>query len=152
MIKIKKSPTADSRTCDWSKVSEKQLLDSSKQHIQDVCMAMDLFQKLIKIAKMNHDHDKVSEIKWFHHDFMTGFEEQTWYKNHKRVNRHHITDEDGCPEDVNLIDVLEYIADCTMAGLARSGKVREITLDEKTLMKAFVNTCKLLEQNVEVED
>ena len=36
MIEIKQSKTADSRTCDWSKVTKEQLLESSIQHIGDI--------------------------------------------------------------------------------------------------------------------
>ena len=32
MIKIRKSKTADTRSCDFSQVTKKQLLHSSKQH------------------------------------------------------------------------------------------------------------------------
>ena len=35
-IEIEKSPTADTRTCDWSKVTKQELLKSSKMHIKDV--------------------------------------------------------------------------------------------------------------------
>ena len=39
-IIINKSETTDTRTCDYSKVSKKQLLKSSEQHINDVRIAM----------------------------------------------------------------------------------------------------------------
>ncbi len=39
-IKIKKSSCADIRTCDWSKVTEQELLDNSKMHIEDVKKAL----------------------------------------------------------------------------------------------------------------
>ncbi|MBR0328198.1 MAG: hypothetical protein IIX05_01450 [Selenomonadaceae bacterium] len=32
-----------------------------------------------------------------------------------------------------MFDVLEMIADCTSAGLARSGEIREITIDKDVL-------------------
>lgn len=47
-------------------------------------------------------------------------------------------------DNVNLINVLEMIADCTAAGFARSGKVRPITIDKDVLYKAFENTCKMV--------
>jgi len=47
-IKIKTSPTADTRTCDWSKVTEQELLESSIMHISDIVQAMDFFCDQIK--------------------------------------------------------------------------------------------------------
>ena len=72
----------------------------------------------------------------------TDFRESEWYKMHIKTERHHIND--YVQENVDLIDVLEMIADCTSAGLARSGDVREITIDKDVLYKAFQNTCKLV--------
>ena len=39
-IYIKKSQNADTRTCDWSKVTKETLLSDSKQHISDVKQGM----------------------------------------------------------------------------------------------------------------
>ena len=44
------------------------------------------------------------------------------------------------------------IADCTSAGLARSGSVREITIDKDVLYKAFQNTCELIKEMCELKD
>ena len=151
MIKIKKSETADTRTCDWSKVSKKVLYESSKQHIADIELGLRFFKHLIEKAIEKHDYDKLTEIDWFHSDFKTGFKETGWWDNHRKVNRHHLNNPDGVREDVNLIDVLDYITDCVMAGMARSGSVYEIEIEPEVLMKAFKNTIKLLKENVEVE-
>ena len=43
MITIQPSKTADTRTCDVTKVTRKQLLDSSVQHIGDVGKALAFF-------------------------------------------------------------------------------------------------------------
>ena len=150
MIKIKKSPTADTRTCDWCKVSEQQLVKSTEMHIDDVAQGMNYFIEKMKDSIELHDHDKLSEIKWFHHDFKTGFKEQSWWNNHKRVNRHHIQDEDGIPDDINLVDVLEHIVDCVMACKARGGEFKDIELPNDLLQKAVKNTTQELLNNVEV--
>jgi len=152
MIYIKKSPTADTRTCDFSKVSKETLLASSHQHIQDVGVAMAHFAILLCNQAENHDHDKISDIDGFHHDFLTGFKETTWWDNHRKVNRHHLLDADGVPADVNLIDVLDMIADCVMAGMARSGSVYTLNIKPEVLQAAFENTVSLLKANVTVED
>lgn len=54
------------------------------------------------------------------------------------------------PEDVNLIDVLEMIVDCVMAGMARTGNVYPLDIKNEVLRKAFDNTVELLKRNVEV--
>ena len=150
-ITIKPSPTADTRTCDWSKVSREELLKSSLQHKQDIAKALGLFQMLLTEASTRHDHDKLHGIDAFHADFRTGFKEHSWWDNHRAVNRHHLTMADGIPEDINLIDVLDYIADCVMSGMARSGSVYDITLPQELLAKAFANTTELLKTAVTVD-
>jgi hypothetical protein len=151
MITIKKSPTADTRTCDWSKVTKEQLIESSQQHIHDVGKGLSHFAFLLMRAAGQHDHDKISGIDQFHDDFKTGFEQTHWWDNHRKVNRHHINMDDGVPEDVNLIDVIEHIVDCVMAGMARRGNVFDIQLANKLLQKAVNNTTELLKENVTVE-
>lgn len=149
-ITIGKSPTADTRTCDWSKVSREQLLASSLQHKQDIAKALGLFQVKLTEASTRHDFDKISAIDHFHSDFTTGFKETGWWDNHRRANRHHLTEADGIPTDVNLIDVLDYIADCVMSGLARSGSVYDLHLQPELLERAFQNTIRLLKDSTEV--
>ena len=79
MIKIKKSPTADTRSCDYSKVSEEQLLDSSKMHIADVLKGMYWLIGKIKEQFKRHDWDKLEYINDFHSDFKSGFKTKDWY-------------------------------------------------------------------------
>ena len=57
-----------------------------------------------------------------------------------------------CPDDANLIDVLEMIVDCTLAGLTRSGTVRPVEIDSEILKKAVDNTVQLIKNMVEVVD
>jgi hypothetical protein len=151
-ITIGKSQTADTRTCDWSKVTREQLLRSSIQHKGDIAQALGLFQLMLTEASTRHDFDKLSAIGHFHADFATGFKETGWWDNHRKVNRHHLTESDGIPEDVNLIDVLDHIADCVMSGLARSGSVYELHLPDEMLQRAFQNTVTLLKSSVEVAE
>jgi len=152
MITLRKSPTADTRTCDWSTVEKDTLLKASKQHIDDVACALTFFEDLLEHAASHHDHDKLSGIDHFHSDFRTGFKEHGWWDNHRKVNRHHIDKPDGVPEDVNLIDVLEHVADCVMAGMARSGDVYPITLPDEVLQRAVKNTVESLQGTIQVED
>jgi hypothetical protein len=148
-IKIKKSETADTRTCDWSKVTRGQLEQSSRQHIEDVRAGMEFLVRRIQSAAHHHDHTKLSEIDWFHSDFATGFKETGWWEMHQQKERHHIR---NCePDKVNLIDVLEHIVDCVMAGMARSGEFRFEGVDKDQLERAFTNTISMLLEEVDVE-
>lgn len=151
MIHIKKSKTADTRTCDYANVSQDTLLESSKQHINDVANALWVFRTMLSKAAKDHDTDKITDIDSFHADFITGFEQTGWWDRHRKLNRHHLNAEDGIPEDVNLIDVLDYIADCVMAGMARSGEVYTLKLSPELLETAFQNTVTLLKQQVIVD-
>lgn len=152
MIEIQKSPTADTRTCDYANVSKDTLYASSKQHIFDVRRALDFFMAKVCEAGQNHDPDKLTDIDGFHADFLTGFQRTEWWDRHRKLNRHHLTQEDGIPADVNLIDVLDFIADCVMAGMARSGSVYPLSLPPGLLERAFQNTVTLLKSQIVVVD
>ena len=152
MIEIKKSPSADTRTCDVTKVERQQLLDSSRQHIADVAKAMAFFSSKLFVAAAEHDYDKLTEIDWFYDDLKN---KTGWRDNHRKIHRHHLGQTDGVPEDVNLLDVLEYIADCVMAGMARGGEVYALEASfafgsEELLRRAFENTIALLKSQVTV--
>lgn len=152
MIVIQKSKTADTRSCDFSKVSKEQLLASSHQHIGDVKQGLAFVAGLMASAADRHDHDKITNIDQFHSDFVTGFKQQEWWANHVKVNRHHLQGITGIPQDPNLIDVLEMIVDCVMAGMGRTGNVTPLQIDPAILMEAFHNTVELLKTNVKVEE
>ena len=150
MIEISKSHTADTRTCDVSTVTKDTLLKSSLHHIGDVVQALSFFQAKLTKAAGEHDYDKLTAIDQFHADFSTKFKQTGWWDNHRKIHRHHLNLADGVPNDVNLTDVLEYIADCVMAGMARSGSVYEIKLSDELLQKAFKNTTEMLKAEVKV--
>lgn len=150
MIRIRMSPTADTRTCDFANVKKETLRDSSVQHIADVGAALAFFQQLITRAAVAHDTDRLADIDGFYADFLTGFKQTGWWDRHRKLNRHHLTMADGVPDDVNLIDVLDFIADCVMAGMARSGSVYPLNLPPELLERAFQNTVELLKREVAV--
>ena len=70
-------------------------------------------------------------------------------KIHKRSERHHLND--YCPDDVNLIDVIEMIIDCICAGKARTGNVYPIEIKDELLQRAIKNTIEMLKESIEVE-
>lgn len=168
-IEVTKSPTADTRSCDPKTVTKEQLLDSSKKHIQDVKNAINWLSNEVLLRRpaydydsyfinefKYHDHDKVTGIDVFHADFIKAndrsFIDGDWYKNHLKVNRHHLNTPDGVPDDVNLIDVLEHLADCAVAGMARTGEVFPISLSDELLQEAVTNTLELILSKVIVVD
>ncbi len=152
MIRIKESKTADTRTCDVSKVTKEQLFSSSIQHIRDVQMGMNFFAMMLIDAGNIHDHTKLSGIDQFYSEFKTSFATTKWWENHKVEERHHLSENGVVPENVNLIDVIEYIVDGAMAGMARSGEYRKENIPKGLLEKAFDNTINLLLSEIEVTD
>jgi hypothetical protein len=150
MITIKPSKTADTRSCDFANVTKQQLLESSVQHIGDVQQALGFFVTKLEESADNHDPDKIMDISGFHADFITGFKQTGWWDRHRKLNRHHLTQEDGIPADVNLIDVLDFIADCVMAGMGRTGSVYPLALPPELLERAFQNSVTMLKENVRV--
>ena len=152
MIEIRPSLTADSRTCDVTTVSPDQLFASSEQHIDDVRKAHAFFVHCLSNLAQRHDYDKLTDLDGFYANFSHKFAEghRDWLDRHVTLNRHHLNDPRGVPDDVNLLDVLDFIADCTMAGKGRSGSVRPLVIDAMVLARAFQNTCALLDAEVVV--
>lgn len=148
MIHINKSTCADTRTCDWSKVTKEQLLQQSIQHIGDVNLGMLFFINELAKSALKHDFTKIRDIEQFHHDFSTGFKDTYWWENHQKEERHHFNNQKYIKDDVNLIDVIEQIVDGVMAGMARSGQYRYEPLPPDLLQKAYDNTSKLLLNNI----
>lgn len=162
MITIRKSATADTRTCDVTQVTKEQLLHSSVQHIGDVGKGLAFFVSKLTEAAAVHDYDKLTEIDWFLADFKGDIcKPHGWLARHYQIHRHHLgvppagvgggDDELGVPEDVNLLDVLEMVADCVMAGMGRAGNVFPIVLSDELLQRALANTTELLKSQVVVE-
>ena len=150
MIRIHKSETADTRTCDFANVSKETLKSSSLQHIHDVSDGIEYFRDKLEDAAFDHDFDKITAMDSFHSDFIGGFESTVWYDEHRKINRHHIDALDGRRDDINLVDVIEHIVDCTMAGMARSGNVFPIKISNELLQKALANTVQQFMEEIEV--
>ena len=150
-IKIKKSNTADTRTCNVREVSKESLLEDTRSHIEDVKNGLTFFiAKLIR-ASIKHDHTKIEFIDDFYRDFKNNFKTTEWYEMHQKVERHHFKNKQLIQEDVDLVDILEQVVDGVMAGMARSGKYVAEPIDPDLLVKAYQNTAKKLLDVVEVE-
>ena len=155
MIKIKKNPNGDTRTAPKN-VSFEDFQEANNMHISDVKHVMEWLSNLVKFRGVTHDYTKISQEKLFYDNFLstmnddTDFTKDEWYQMHIKEERHHLLA--NCPYDVNLIDVLEMIVDCTCAGLARSGEVRSMGINDDILHKAIDNTVDLIKSIVEVEE
>ncbi len=132
-------------------MTKEQVRESSEQHRDDVMKGLVFFMGLIGKAGERHDCDKLSDLDGFHRDFQTGFKQTAWWDNHRKSARHHLLSEDGIPDDVNLVDVLDMITDCVMAGMGRSRSVYPLEIAPETLMKSFQNTVELLKAEIVVE-
>lgn len=150
MIVIEKSKTADTRSCDYATVTKEILRSSSIQHIRDVEKGLNFFRDMLEKAAVMHDMDKLTDIDGFHADFLTGFKVKEWWERHKILNRHHLLKDGHVPDDVNLVDVIEMVVDCVMAGMGRTGTTYPLSIDPDVLMKAFQNTTELMKSNVMV--
>lgn len=152
MIKISKSETADSRTCDFSKVTKEQLLDSTYSHLSDIKKGFDFFIMLMMKQSAIHDLTKLSHIDDFYRNFKTGFKEYDWWELHQEKERHHFNNKKYIPSDVNLVDIIDQIIDGVMAGMARTGQYRQENIDAELLLNAYNNTVKLLLDQIVIED
>ena len=155
-IKIKRNTIGDTRTA--TKVPTfYEFADSNRSHVDDVYNMMYSFAEDIKQAGKNHDFTKIydPEKSLFYRELcakiegkIDSFVDGEWYPMHCRTERHHLNK--NCPEDVNLIDVIEMICDCVCAGMARSGNVYPVEVSSDILQKAVENTTNMCINAVEV--
>lgn len=154
-IKIKKSTDEDHRE-ENGELSKEKLLKETQKHAHDVEMGMNWFSKNIELRGRKHDWTRIEYIDDYWGEYKKELEYEDlkkteWYQTHITNERHHLNAK--IPEDIDLIDVLEYITDCVMATKARFGHVDKefIEISEETLKKAFSNTIDLIDNEVEIE-
>lgn len=140
MIKVEKNNTS------IEDLTKKQLLIETLQHIGEVKDGITFLTEILSSAADIHDEDKISDIDGFYDNLKSKFQKRNWLDNHYKISRHHIMQNNV--DDVNLLDVLEHIVDCLVAGYARSNKPYPPTLSDKILQKAFNNTVKLIEKEI----
>lgn len=136
--------------------SKEQLLRDTNQHRYDVSKLMGVIGLYLTERGINHDWSKIYYFDKFSQDTLErqdipNFKDREWYKIHTVEERHHINAR--VPDDVNLFDIIEMIADCTIAGKTRTGEVDNefLKLPDKVLIDAYWNTAKLISSRVEVE-
>lgn len=151
---IKKSKNCDSRSAE-KKVTKEELIEATNQHISDVRQAINWMISKLRESGYKHDHTKLEYIDEFYNNFKYiqdgnpgDFRQMNWFQEFHLTERHHLTDR--CPDDVNMFDILERIADITMACLGRSGEFYPGNLSSDILLKAYNNTIKLLYENTKV--
>jgi len=155
-VYIERTPNADTRSADGALRKDLILLDTTK-HITAVRTVLFALSDELKIIGNNHDHTKISHFEQFFEDFSkkqqdpenVDLKKLPWWQIHL-TERHHLNDK--CPENVDLLDVLEMVVDCVCAGKARTGEVYPIEISNDILQKAVKNTQKLLEQNIRVKE
>lgn len=154
-IKVIKDPNGDTRTAKKD-VTFEEFSNANFAHRISIANTLHWIAKSIEDRGLNHDWSKIELEKEFYKDFKntlengTDFTQGEWYKFHIEKERHHLLAR--CPEDVNIIDVIEMICDCVSAGLSRSGEVRELEISDDILRKAVNNTVKLLVENIELTE
>lgn len=152
-IVIHPSPSADTRSA-THEVTIAELKESTEKHIDDVKKGMAFFCKLLRKAGEDHDWTKIHYLPSFYKQFSeaqkSGVWGNGWYdKIHVKQERHHLNDR--VPSKVNLIDVIEHIVDCVMAGKARAGEFKPDVLGAGVLEQAYINTQEMLAEAVTVE-
>ena len=137
---------------DYTKTDKNEIknefLTNSAMHINYVQKGCAFIANKIIEAGIEHDHTKISLIDEF-------FDEETnkfkGLQAHMSAERHHQI-KDGCPDDVTLIDIIEFMVDVVMAATARKGRVSDEPLSDEILQKAYKNTFEMLKREVVVED
>ena len=154
VIDITANNLGDTRTAN-KKPNFTEFQRANRDHISDVQDVMFEIAKLIRKAGIDHDNTKKFYEPEFYADFckvLDGstekFTDMEWYQTHIREERHHINS--GCPDDVDLIDIIEHIVDCCCAGKTRSGYISPVVIDSEILQKAVNNTVKLIDNNTRI--
>lgn len=155
-IEIKRNTAGDSRVAN-KKPTIEEFVDANWMHRSDVKNIEQFFARELNYRIKDHDWTKVTEPykSMFYRDMRKAidgemdFMEGEWVVFHyEKYERHHLTR--FCPDDVNMIDVLEMIFDCVAAGAARHGKVYDVEIPAEILTKAVSNTVDWLTDNIKV--
>ena len=154
VIDISANNLGDTRTAN-RKPSFDEFHGANRHHMSDVQNVMREIALLIEGAGIDHDYTKRTYEAEFYADFckvLDGstekFTDMEWYQKHIKEERHHINSR--CPEDVDLIDIIEHVVDCCCAGKTRSGYISPVVIDSEILQKAVENTVKLIDNNTRI--
>ena len=155
-VTIKRNPLGDTRTTTRVPTFA-EFETANRGHVEHVRSMMWNIADDIKRQGREHDNTKINEPNrsLFYRELcekiegkIDSFTDGKWYPMHCQRERHHLNDR--CPDDVNLIDVLEMICDCVCAGMARKGNVYPVTISSEILQKAVENTTNMCIEAVEM--
>ncbi len=103
--KIIMEPTPDAA---YIYTQENKDLEQVKLHQEAVKQLMNVIACEIRCRATYHDYTKLK------HEDLT-------FEEHMKTERHHLNMIQGVPEDINIIDLVEFICDCVSAAAQRSG-------------------------------
>lgn len=152
-IKLHKNPNGDTRTAPKD-VTFEEFVEANKSHRHDVSEVLDRLASILSFAGAVHDYTKKTYEMDFYNDFQdslingSNFVKSKWYKMHIEKEHHHLLS--NCPDDVDLLDVIEMLADCVCAGKTRSGEVLQLEIPDDILRLAVKNTVKMIDDITEV--
>lgn len=149
MIFVKKSKYPDSGVTGAAEASKQDLVSDAVQHREDVRNAVSWLVKELNKRITVHDYTKIRdpESDMYFQAFneaavkKVSFKSAPWYALHVLMERHHLLARE--PKDVDLLDVLEFIADIVTANKARGREdLSRIAsaMPEDLLYRAFRNT------------
>lgn len=147
-IEIYKNPNGDTRTAPKN-IAFEQFQEANDSHRDDVNKVISVLSLMLSENGVKHDWTKKKYEKMFYNNFLatinlgTDFVSGEWYQLHVNTERHHLLSR--CPDDVNLLDVIEMVVDCVCAGKTRSGEVRDLEISSDILEMALKNTVKLID-------
>lgn len=124
-------------------------------HNENVRKMMAMFAEMLIERGTLHGITKTQEPyhSMFYREFCSAVNNKTdisdgdWMKLYCMHERYLL--DKRCPSDVNLIDVIEMIADSVCADIAQKGKAEDVTIDADILQRAVANTTRLLADMVE---
>ena len=152
---VKKNPNGDTRTASKD-VTFEDFQKANRMHIEDVRNTMNKLSQILKQSGEVHDRTKLSDEELFYRDFKDTLENGSnfilgdWYQLHVTTEAHHPTS--YCHKNIDLLDILEMMADCICAGKARTGTIRNLEINDEILKLAFNNTVEKIDKMVEVEE
>lgn len=152
ILKIKKTNNPE-----YGYKNKDELYLETQQHRVDVARLMSFIALELNEIGYRHDWSKIEYFDQFAKDTLErqdtpDFKSRDWYKIHTTEERHHLNA--NTPKDVDLLDVLEFICDCVVAGKSRTGRVEKkyLELSAVILKQAFWNTVNKLTNEVELEE
>ena len=152
ILKIKKTSNPE-----YGYKNKDELYLETQQHRVDVARLMSFIALELNEIGYKHDWSKIEYFDQFAKDTLErqdtpDFKSRDWYKVHTKEERHHLNA--NTPKDVDLLDVLEFICDCVVAGKSRTGRVEKkyLELSAVILKQAFWNTVNKIIDEVEIEE